>query len=221
LVPMCYSSLLVADASHLQAHPISAVAPSANGQMIRWNNSSLVYEPVAITGTSPVVVTHTAGATSVSCPTCSTGSPPLIGARVQRTAFASIANNTSSAIPFQATRWDTDTMWTVGSPSRLTIHTAGTYDLKYMGVWQISATGTRDFSLLVNGTTTIAYVHLLADNTYEPRVTLSTTWQFAVNDFVEVIAFQDSGFSQQLGTAGDYGAGKAYATEFTMTRVAP
>lgn len=47
-----------------------------------------------------------------------------------------------SAITWQATNWDTDTMWSAGSPTILTVNTAGIYVVTFEGLFTATATVT-------------------------------------------------------------------------------
>src|SRR3972149_3577666 len=59
------------------------------------------------------------------------GTNPAIAAlthvRAYRNTNQSIANDVSTAISFSGERWDNDTMWVIGAPTRITIQHTGLY----------------------------------------------------------------------------------------------
>ena len=112
--------------------------------------------------------------------------------RVYNSANISIPNNTLTALTFNSERVDTDTMHsTVTNTGRITMTTAGWYDVGGAIQWPAAAAGARAVYLRVNGTNYIAAKRL--DNAAQVDMEVSTSWQFAAADYVEVVVLQVSG----------------------------
>jgi len=115
--------------------------------------------------------------------------------RIYRATNQSIPDNVETAISFSNARWNTDNMWTVGSPTRVTINTAGLYVITFTALVESAGDYALVFgNLRVNGTS-----HLLIGPTLRttgitttPAVFASTIWKFAVADYVEATVQQDN-----------------------------
>ncbi|MDA1128317.1 MAG: hypothetical protein O2913_06435 [Chloroflexi bacterium] len=118
-----------------------------------------------------------------------------ISARAYHSASQSIANNTTTALAFNSEDFDTDTIHdTATNNSRLTCKTAGKYYIHGQVAWAASTAGIRLMELYLNGTTLIARV-TMGTSTGEdsPRQQISTLYDLAVNDYVELRVYQSSG----------------------------
>lgn len=138
-------------------------------------------------------------------------------AHVYHSANQSINNSATTTLAFNSERFDTDTMHdTVTDNSRLTCRTAGVYLITVSVEWAASAGGTiRLISLLLNGTTNLGFNGLPAlgaGTTVNHAVT--AIYQLAVNDYVEVQVFQDSGGALNVSASGNY------SPDFSMVKVA-
>lgn len=137
------------------------------------------------------------------------------GCRTGHSANQSLTNSTNTVIAFDTERWDTDTIHdNVTNNSRLTCKTAGKYQISACIAYASNATGDRETSIRLNGTTVIAYDTRSAVNGAVTIATISTLWDMAVNDYVEVLGFQTSGGALNVTTNA------AYSPEFMMVRVA-
>lgn len=95
-------------------------------------------------------------------------------------------------------RYDTDTMHsTVTNTGRITINTAGVYELFGCIEFAANATGIRGIRLAINGNTATGDI---ASNYWPSNgavigtaLSISSIWKFAVGEYVEVAAFQNSG----------------------------
>jgi hypothetical protein len=116
-------------------------------------------------------------------------------ARVFNSAAISVANNTPQALTFNSETWDGNALHsTVTNTSRLTAVTAGKYIIVGMVEWTANATGRRQISLSVNNTTTIASTIInTASGTVVERQIVTAIYDMAATDYVELIAFQNSG----------------------------
>lgn len=124
------------------------------------------------------------------------GGGALIAARASHSATQSIANNTFTALALDSESYDTDTMHdTTTDNSRLTCKTAGTYRLVGAVAFAANASNYRIARLQVNGATVVAQDLRPAQITPTDIVTLSVVadYQLAVNDYVELLVFQNSG----------------------------
>lgn len=115
-------------------------------------------------------------------------------ARVYNNADISIANNTIIALTFNAERWDTDTIHdTSTNTGRLTCKTAGIYHIYGSVKFAANKTGYRYLLVRLNGSTFIAsHGHTAVAEIHED-MSISTEYSMAVNDYVELMVYQNSG----------------------------
>lgn len=170
--------------------------------------------------TSPAtVVTGTTIATawgnSVKAALDFLANPPAC--RVHNSATQSCPDAAATALTFNSERYDTDTMHSTSTnTSRITIKTAGLYAV---GGGFVLATRGDYFQvaaqLRLNGTTTIASNSLSgngAQNVFG-HVTVHINYKFAVNDYVELLVYQDNSANVAVNSevAPNYGP-EFYAT---------
>jgi len=129
--------------------------------------------------------------------------PAVPACRVYKAAaFATTSGAADAAVPFDTERFDTDTMHdNVTNNTRITFTTAGKYQVSAGYHFAASAGGTyRVGYIRLNGTTSIAYRQTGPSGVVIPlRETLSTLYQFAANDYVELMVAQDSGGALDIG----------------------
>ena len=143
------------------------------------------------------------------------GGNPDIGARVYNSANISIPHNTNTILTFDSERWDTDTIHdTTTNTSRLTCKTAGKYIISAGVEFSADTAQQRQVKILLNGTTVIAYHSNDTSNVPTPRFAISTPYNLAVNDYVEVQVYQNS------GSALNVVAASAYSPEFSIQMIA-
>lgn len=115
--------------------------------------------------------------------------------RVYHNAVQSVINNSGVPLAFNTERFDTDAMHdTAASNTRLTIKTAGLYYLSCSAEFADS----NDYTVMslwfqLNGSIQIAKQALTGNGPnwlYHPSLHVNTAYEFAVNDYVEVVAFQ-------------------------------
>lgn len=138
--------------------------------------------------------------------------PPA--ARAFHNANQSINNTTATTLAFNSERFDTDTIHdTATNNSRLTCKTAGKY-LVFAHVQWASGAGTyRQTNLFLNGATNIAIVIGPPSSGNVTYQHVSTVYDLAVNDYVEIIVQQDSGGALNVVASGNA------SPEFGMVRV--
>lgn len=137
-------------------------------------------------------------------------------ARVYHNTTQAVNTSTHTALTFNSERYDTDTVHdTSTNPTRLTCKTPGKYDIKGAVSFPDNATGVRMAYIRLNGTKILGVAEFMAVTT--PSVatacTLAGSWDMALNDYVELVVWQNSG-STLTFTASD-----AYQAEFSMERV--
>ncbi len=125
--------------------------------------------------------------------------------RVTKAAFQGITTATNTAIVFDTERYDTDSMHdTVTNNTRITIVTAGLYEVGGCIEWDANAAGTRSLGIRLNGTTFLVNVFMDIDSAILHAQNVETTYKFAAADYVELVAWQDSGGSRTANKSGNY-----------------
>lgn len=137
------------------------------------------------------------------------------GCRVYKSLSQIISNSTWTAITFDSELFDTDTIHSVSSnTSRLTCKTKGVYTIS--GHIEFAeddpAVGYRAVAIKLNGTTYIAKVDKELCN-INPCFSITTLYELAVNDYVELFVYQTS------GAALDVNAQAQWSPHFAMQRI--
>lgn len=124
-------------------------------------------------------------------------------------------SGTQLTLAFDSERFDTDTIHdTVTNNSRLTCRTAGVYQITGHISWAANATGARQLSIKLNGTTFLAIaLDPVASAASLLIQGVTTLYQLAVNDYVELQALQTSGGALVVNASPNY------SPEFMMARV--
>lgn len=143
--------------------------------------------------------------------------PYTEGCRIFNSANQAVASGAWTAITHNSERYDTDSMHsTVSNTSRITIQTAGKYALFGCLAWAASALGKiRGSAIMLNGTTFIV-VHALSvawDVANAVVLPVSTVYDLAINDYIELMGFQDTGGNLNSVTAANY------VPEFSAQRI--
>lgn len=139
---------------------------------------------------------------------------PSVGARVYNSASLTIPNGSWTALTFDSERYDTDTIHdTVTNNSRLTCKTAGKYVMFGTFFFAADATERRAIGIYLNGTTWISWSQLSATPSGVWAATVSCIYKLAVNEYVELKAWQNTGGDLVVVLAGNY------SPEFAMQRI--
>lgn len=135
---------------------------------------------------------------------------PDKGARVYHSTTQATSNNVWFAVAFDSERWDTDAIHdTVTNNGRLTCKTAGKYLISGNIQFASVCTPIRMRFKLNASTSYIAYTNLSSGYT----ISMSTIYDLAVNDYVTMEVYQNSGAINLTGAPN-------YGTEFMMQRIA-
>jgi hypothetical protein len=136
--------------------------------------------------------------------------PP--SARVYNDAAISINNDTITALTFNSERWDTDTIHnTSTNTNRLTCQTAGLYLIHGHVRFASNNTGYRIAGIRLNGSTQIANQKTGATQGTTTVLSVSTVYLLTASDYVELVAYQDSGGALNVEAGGNL------SPEFGMT----
>jgi hypothetical protein len=140
--------------------------------------------------------------------------------RVFHNANQSITNAVTTALAFNSERFDTfagaaDTQHdTVTNNNRLTCRYAGKYLIGGNCSFASNATGVRTLSIQSQAGTTVGDVQIDACSGGVTDLSVSTMWDMAVNDWVQMLVFQNSGGALNVLVSA------AVSPEFWMVRVA-
>lgn len=105
-----------------------------------------------------------------------------------------ITNATFTALALDSERFDNDAIHDpVTNNSRLTCKTAGKYQITGQIAFANNSTGLRIASIRLNGVTYISEADLSASVGTESEFIVTTLYDLAVNDYVELIVYQSSG----------------------------
>ncbi len=132
-------------------------------------------------------------------------------ARVYNNAAISITNATETALTFNSERYDTDGIHDTGiNTGRLTCQTAGKYHIYANLQFAQNTTGVRYAYLRLNGTTKIAVQRMPNDagvainGVNAGSFCISTTYQLAAADYVEVVVYQNSTVALNVESDGNW-----------------
>lgn len=140
-------------------------------------------------------------------------------ARVTHSLAQSISSATNTALAFNTERYDQDGLGTstihdnTVNNTRLICRVAGKYSIGGNVEWAANATGVRDVFLRLNGSAYIAYSRFSTVVASTIQQGIATDWELAVNDYVELVVFQNSGGGLNVNSTS------AYSPEFWMHRV--
>lgn len=138
-----------------------------------------------------------------------------IGARVYNDAATTLTTGVVTILTFNQERFDTDSIHdTSSNSSRLTCKTAGVYAIYGSASFAANATGMRQLFIRLNGTTNIAPAQSPAATFGRTHIWITTVYNLAVNGYVELTAFQDSGGNLTVDYIGNT------SPEFGMVRIA-
>lgn len=134
-------------------------------------------------------------------------------ARVTDASNQTCTDGVAAAIEFDTERWDTDTIHdNVTNNTRLTCKTAGKYLVTGHLQFSADAVGKRNLYIRLNGATFLARTGMLSLTADVLDISVSTIYDLAVNDYVELIAVSTGATTSSLKVAN-------HAPEFMMQRI--
>jgi hypothetical protein len=126
-------------------------------------------------------------------------------ARVYRTSAQSIPSGAATMVLFDAERYDVGGCHsTVSNTSRLTVPSGGD-GLYVMGanlLLAAAAGGARQCGLRINGSVFLGITSAVPETIYGNYFAISTEYELAAGDYVEVFVFQDTGAAVNLAATG-------------------
>lgn len=129
------------------------------------------------------------------------------GCRITRTTTQSIAHSTLVEIQFDAEVFDNDGMHSTSTNNtRITINTAGIWDIGFNGSYVTGADYTRtEIIIRVNGSLEIARDIRAGVPSQIQSISANTVYQFSVGDYIEFVTRQVNGAStaRNLEAIGD------------------
>ena len=120
------------------------------------------------------------------------------GARVRNSLAETIAASSLVTLSYNTEDFDTGGLHsTTTNTSRLTAPVAGKYLITASAEWTANTSGRRILILVLNGSAQIMRDSVSPNNTSSlgPEQSLETVYQLGAGDYVEVVAYQDSGSS--------------------------
>ena len=132
--------------------------------------------------------------------------PADVSVRVYNDAIQSIPDATDTALAFNQERFDTSALHDVSTnSSRLTAPNAGKYVISGNVRFAGNATGFRQVYIRLNGGVSIAFIrHLPVAAGTDTVLALSTLYELAVNDYVELVVNQSSGGALNVNSSGNH-----------------
>lgn len=133
-------------------------------------------------------------------------------ARLHRTTNQSIPNNTSTIVAFDAVTWDrvsdeaeghADWLMAETANDRLKIRIPGIYVINATVIWDINSTGRRALVIRLNGSNRWA-ASQPADPSSTTDQTITTIYELAKDDLIELACLQSSGGALNLTSVSPY-----------------
>ena len=115
--------------------------------------------------------------------------------RVSRASTQNIGTSSSTALSFLTADFEVGDsgQWDISDPTKIVCKKAGKYIISGFSSFAANATGYRQFALKVNGTTDSQSSIMAVTSGDETSQTLSIVKELAVNDYVQMFVFQNSG----------------------------
>jgi hypothetical protein len=203
------------DAVHMNALQQKAEKSQANGYAALDGTGKVPAAQLPGAGTLPSPVVNGqwvkgVGGAAVWAPIGATDLPVVPCARVFHNAAQATVSGVDTPLAFNSELFDTDTIHDPATNNtRLTCKTAGVYQISGSAEWAANPTNGY-LKINLNGAMPIAWNHMVTGD-YR-RMAVSTLYQLAVNDYVELVAAQSSGGAINVNSAAHY------SPEFMMVR---
>jgi hypothetical protein len=171
----------------------SSIAPAAKGDLVvgsATNDASVL----AVGSANQVLTVDSSTATGLKW--AAPAAPSFVGCSVNYNADLSIANTTTTVLPWNGELFDTDGFHDNSTNNtRITIPTGkgGYYLCFFHFKFNNNATGTRIAILRKNGSTTVMQSRNGGFSSSFSYLTLSGVFNLSAADYIEVTAYQDTG----------------------------
>lgn len=126
-----------------------------------------------------------------------------IGALVYRSTTQSIATATDVRISFNTEVFDTGSFWLIGSPTRLTVPTDGTYLVLGQATFVANTTGIRLVSIWLNGSRVSRSSQEGGGTSIRKSLFTSKILQLSASDYLELNVHQTSGGNLNINAGDD------------------
>lgn len=139
------------------------------------------------------------------------------GARVTRSTNQAVPSWALTAVSFTSAEWDTDAIFNIATPTRLTCKTSGVYLIQGSVQFAANATGPRDLGIRLNGTTFIvSQRNATVGATATADMNVTATYRLNVNDYVELLLQH---YVNPIGTNLNIVAAAEFSPRFAMVRL--
>lgn len=119
--------------------------------------------------------------------------------------FTHNSNGNYLAVTFNSERWDVSGMHSTSSnTSRITFALGGWYLVGGGIGWDANATGVRELAIRLGGSTYIAANQIDNFTANYQYMTISTLYYFAATNYIELMAYQNSGGNLAIIAAASY-----------------
>lgn len=116
-----------------------------------------------------------------------------------------LVSSATTVITWESAAINSDNMWVIGSPTKITINTAGIYVMRITGAFEAIASGIRQLKIRVNNLTDIWLAQNATLGTgFATVIDGGTIYPLSANDYVEAYAFEDSGSNVKLVAVTDW-----------------
>lgn len=140
---------------------------------------------------------------------------PDISARVTHSVSQNVATSTYVTLAFDTERWDTDGMHdNTTNNERLTCKTAGKYIANFTAQWASSPAARYRFFIYKNAAVKQAVSEVITGAVGYPGLTVTAIVDLAVNDYLYVAAWQNSGGTVAVNKSAQN------TPEFAMIKIA-
>lgn len=127
-----------------------------------------------------------------------------VSCRVYLNNDLSLTSGVDTAISWEASAWNYGSMWNSGlNPNRITVPTTGIYSLDAILAFHSDSSGDRRLSYRINGTTTHRLTVRNGNDNSMTYVYGGDRISLSANDYVEILAFQNSGGALNLDSGPD------------------
>jgi hypothetical protein len=191
----------------------TTITPAANQVLSHngtdWDNAisigTAANNIVQLDGSGLLPAVDGSALTNLTLPAGVGSSPGFKGAKVTVSAGQTITTATNTAVSFDVTTYDTNTYWSAGQPTRLTVSETGYYLLQgFVGFAAFNGNRAITGKIYVNGaaaTPEITDGDRLSENTGVAWGNPQGMQLLNAGDYIELMAYQDSGGNLNTSTA--------------------